>query len=114
MPMNKSLYPIDWHEIALAIKEAVDWQCQQCGMQCRRPGEPFDTHRRTLTVAHWDHYLDEKDVFLVALCPTCHNRHDGKYRAQNRARRWRRGQELAGQRNFLHLCDRLRLNIEGI
>src|SRR5687768_857231 len=62
MPMNKALYPIDWHEIALAIKEAVDWQCQQCEVQCRRPGEPFDSHRRTLTVAHWDHNLDAKEV----------------------------------------------------
>jgi hypothetical protein len=48
MPMNKSLYSIDWHEIVLAIKEVVDWQCQQCGIQSHRPGGPFDTPRRTL------------------------------------------------------------------
>jgi hypothetical protein len=49
MPMQRDQYPSNWDEIALAIKEAAGWRCQECGMQCRRPGEIFDTHRRTLT-----------------------------------------------------------------
>lgn len=50
MPMRRDQYPTDWDEIAMAVKEAAGWRCQECGMQCRRPREPFDTHRRTLTV----------------------------------------------------------------
>ena len=44
MPMDKSRYPPDWKWIAMQVKEEAGWKCQQCGMQCRRPGEPFDTH----------------------------------------------------------------------
>ena len=50
MPMDKARYPADWKKIAQTVKEKAGWVCQGCGMQCRRPGEPFDTHRRTLTV----------------------------------------------------------------
>lgn len=78
MPMKRHLYPVDWEQIAGAVKDAADWQCQQCGRQCRRPGEPFDTHRRTLTVAHWDHDTQAAAVFLVALCAPCHLRHDAQ------------------------------------
>lgn len=84
MPMKRHLYPVDWEQIARIIKEAADWQCQQCGQQCRRPGEPFDTHRRTLTVAHWDHDLDADAAFVVALCAPCHLRHDAPHRAARR------------------------------
>lgn len=52
MPMRRDAYPADWPQIALAIKEAADWICQDCGMQCRTPGEPFDTHKRTMSVHH--------------------------------------------------------------
>lgn len=63
--------------IALAIKNAAEWKCEQCGLQCRFPGEAFDTHRRTLTVAHINHVeADCRDENLVALCPKCHLRYD--------------------------------------
>jgi len=39
MPMNRSLYPDDWEAIALAVKTAANWTCQECGRPCRRPGE---------------------------------------------------------------------------
>jgi len=39
MPMDRSLYPDNWEEIALAIKTAADWTCQECDRPCRRPGE---------------------------------------------------------------------------
>ena len=87
MPMDWSRYPLDWREVAWAIKDAADWQCQQCGQQCRRPGEPFDTHARTLTVAHWDHDNMEPEVFVVALCAPCHLRHDAKRKAADRKRK---------------------------
>jgi len=75
MPMQTNRYPIDWTAIAHSIKSACDWQCQNCGMQCRRPGEPFDTHKRTLTVAHlWpdDQAPDAPIVSVAALCARCH------------------------------------------
>ena len=84
MPMQRHLYPPDWNRLATAVKAAAGWQCQLCGQQCRRPGEPFDTHRRTLTVAHWDHDPQAAVVFVVALCAPCHLRHDAHRKAQAR------------------------------
>lgn len=100
MPMRLELYPQEWNEIARAVKSACDWQCQECGLQCRRPGEPFDTHRRTLTVAHlWpeDHAPDAPIVFVAALCARCHLRADAERKARDRrakqAKRLQAGQE---------------------
>lgn len=31
MPMNRRLYPDDWEEIALAVKDEADWKCEGCG-----------------------------------------------------------------------------------
>ncbi len=55
MPMRRDLYPANWDATARAVKEAAHWICQNCGMQCRTPDETFDTHRRTMTVAHLNH-----------------------------------------------------------
>ena len=89
MPMDKSKYPSDWNTIAEAIKDAADWQCEQCGMQCRRRGEEFDTHKRTLTVAHINHVeMDCRPENLVALCSGCHLKYDAPRKAmQKRAQK---------------------------
>ncbi len=85
MPMNRSLYPDDWERIALSVKGKADWKCQQCGKQCRRPGEPFDTHRRTLTVAHMNHIPhDVRPENLKALCAVCHLKYDALHHAETR------------------------------
>lgn len=85
MPMIRSLYPEDWERIALSVKEKADWKCQQCGKQCRRPGEPFDTHRRTLTVAHMNHIpQDVRPENLKAMCAVCHLRYDAQHHAETR------------------------------
>lgn len=77
MPVDRSKYPPDWDEIAEAIKTSAEWTCESCGLQCRKPGEPFDTHRRTLTVAHINHVeSDCRPENLVALCAPCHLRYD--------------------------------------
>ena len=47
MPVDWSKYPNNWRVIALDVKVEADWQCEKCGKQCRRPGEKFDTHKRT-------------------------------------------------------------------
>lgn len=98
-PMQRHLYPPNWEEIATAVKEAAGWRCQTCGRQCRRPGEPFDSHRRTLTVAHWpdpDPMNCSRDN-LLALCPACHNRLDAPIRRQHAAQTRRESLERAGQ-----------------
>ena len=86
MPMQRELYPDDWDEIAFAVKEEAGWKCEECGLQCRKPGEPFDTHRRTLTVSHQNHDpSDCRRENLKALCSACHLRYDAKHHAATRA-----------------------------
>lgn len=88
MPMRRELYPDDWEDIAFAVKEEADWKCEWCGKQCRRPGEPFDTHRRTLTVSHQDHNpANCERSNLKALCAPCHLRYDAAHHAETRAKR---------------------------
>ncbi|NES17896.1 MAG: hypothetical protein F6K41_02990 [Symploca sp. SIO3E6] len=42
MPMNRKLYPKNWESIALEIKEAADWHCQECQRPCKRPSQSWD------------------------------------------------------------------------
>ncbi len=93
MPMDKSKYPVNWSQISLEIKERAGWICEQCKKQCRKPGEPFDSHTRTLTVAHINHVeSDCRDDNLIALCAPCHLRYDAPRKALQRivAKRARR------------------------
>lgn len=85
MPMQRERYPDKWEEIALAVKEDADWTCQACGKQCRRPDEAFDTHARTLTVAHLNHTPEDcRRENLRALCAPCHLRYDAPEKARRR------------------------------
>lgn len=85
MPVDWSKYPEDWKTIALKIKNGADWKCERCGKQCRRPGERFDTHKRTLTVAHLNHTpMDCRPENLEAMCAPCHLRYDAKHKARKR------------------------------
>ena len=88
MPMERERYPADWERIAFEKKESVGWKCERCGKQCRRPGEPFDTHKRTLTVAHLNHTPeDARPENLCAMCAPCHLRYDAQHHAETRKRR---------------------------
>lgn len=88
MPADPSLYPVDWRLIATCVKEAADWVCQECGKQCRRPGEK-GSQADTLTVHHIDHLPSNCAMDnLIALCAPCHLRADAQYHAHN-ARRTR-------------------------
>lgn len=88
MPMERERYPSDWKRIATAKKEATGWKCELCGAQCRKPGEPFDTHKRTLTVAHLNHTPEDvRPENLMAMCAPCHLRYDAKQHAETRKRR---------------------------
>ncbi len=85
MPMRKELYPKNWKEIAFQIKEKAYWKCNQCGKQCRKPGEPFDTHKRTLTVSHLNHIpQDIREENLKAMCAPCHLRYDSNHHIETR------------------------------
>lgn len=85
MPIDRSKYPDDWDEIAFEVKEEADWQCECCGKQCRRPGERFDTHKNTLTVAHCNHKpMDCRPKNLAAMCAPCHCRYDAASKAGRR------------------------------
>jgi hypothetical protein len=101
MPMDRSLYPPNWDEIAARIKDEVDWCCEFCGRTCMRPGEsaedfikristtesPEDCptvadftafpRRYVLSVAHLNHVPgDCERGNLKALCTSCHCRYD--------------------------------------
>ena len=82
MPIDRKKYPANWEKLSRIVKDEADWKCEECGMQCRRPGEPFDTHKRTLTVAHLNHRpWDCRRENLKALCSGCHLRYDAKHHA---------------------------------
>ena len=90
MPMERERYPADWEQIAFAVKERAGWKCQKCGKQCRRPGEPYDTHKNTLTVAHLNHTPEDvSKENLMAMCAPCHLRYDAVHHAETRRRRFR-------------------------
>lgn len=100
MPMNRSLYPANWEEIALQVKNESNWTCEHCGKRCKHPEETalgfieriqtnrlsecpvvaeFVSHpkRWVLTVAHLDHCPENCDRSnLRALCAPCHCRYD--------------------------------------
>lgn len=92
MPCDWSKYPTDWIAIAAEVKTKSAWVCAKCGRQCRKPGEVFDTHVRTLTVAHINHVeMDCRPENLVALCSGCHLAYDAPMKALRRIVKNRKG-----------------------
>lgn len=88
MPMQRELYPPDWPVIAHSVKQEEGWKCQECGKACRRPGDPFITHKYTLTVAHLDHNpANCARENLKAMCAPCHLKYDAKHHAETRRRK---------------------------
>lgn len=65
MPIDKSKYPANWKQIALAVKETAGWACQQCGRPCRKPGVIWGDFCNYLleadhgALSHW--YLETYD-----------------------------------------------------
>lgn len=89
--MKYTLYPAEWRAISYLIREANDWTCQMCGLQCRRPGELYLGWQYELTVAHYDHDYTSSHIFVCCLCVKCHFRHDAPHvwTARRRAERLR-------------------------
>lgn len=94
---HRDRYAENWHELATAIKDACAWECMSCGKQCRRPGEAFDTHQRTLTISHYDNDYASEGIYVVALCAPCHIRHDAQAHAAARQRTYRHRRLQDGQ-----------------
>ncbi|MEM9136498.1 MAG: hypothetical protein AAGB01_04010 [Cyanobacteria bacterium P01_F01_bin.42] len=123
MPMDRSLYPDNWDELAFQIKTEANWCCTECGRPCRQPGESFDVFlkrcwspsleaqypsyemegdrhvskagRFTLTVAHIDHEPQNCDRNnLKALCAPCHGTYDLKQMGRKRVLKAERAGQL--------------------
>lgn len=83
-------YPVEWRTVAREIKDACGYRCQQCGRQCRRPGEFYLGWEYELTVAHYHQEYAGEAVFVTALCVPCHFAHDCHHS-------WRARRRNAGQ-----------------
>lgn len=53
MPMDRSRYPANWDEIARKIKDKANWQCQECGRPCRKPGQSWADFVASLDDERW-------------------------------------------------------------
>ncbi|MFW9264185.1 HNH endonuclease [Nostoc sp. CALU 546] len=80
MPRKPSeRYPLNWSDIALDIKQSVNWRCSKCGLQCIRPDDDTSKLERSLRMAltltvHHRNFLpeDNRRENLCALCTACH------------------------------------------
>ena len=98
---HRDRYAENWCALAAEIKKLCQWQCLVCGRKCRRPGEPFDTHRRTLTISHFENDYHSEAIYVVAMCAPCHIRHDAAAHAAARQRTYRKRRLEAGQMSLV-------------
>ncbi len=114
---NRHLYPENWEDISLAVREKSGWTCQKCGKQCRKTGESiWEFVQRVklsnleitrhpikwcLTVAHLNHEpSDCCEENLMAMCAPCHLKYDADHHVQTRK---------VNQIAHLERCGQLRL-----
>lgn len=123
---RKALYPINWREISLRIRERANNCCEFCGAPngewIRRDkadlNKWFKSHegvaagllytasvKVVLTVAHLNHdETDCSDDNLKALCQRCHLTYDAQHHASNaaitRSRKKHAAAEAAGQQEL--------------
>ena len=87
-PENKSRYPADWKARSRFVRfYRAKNRCEWCNAENYKP-HPITGSKVTLTTAHiYDHRPEASDLLnLAALCQKCHNGHDAKMRARNRAK----------------------------
>ena len=82
-PENKKRYPVNWKDIRKDILKRADNKCEFCGIENYAIRE--NGSKVVLTIAHLDHTPENCDYNnLRALCQKCHNKYDGKHRAETR------------------------------
>ncbi|MEH2408037.1 HNH endonuclease [Nostoc sp.] len=65
MPSKSQVrYPENWSDIALDVKQSVDWRCSKCRLQCIRPRDDTSKISRSLRMAltltvHHKNFLPE-------------------------------------------------------
>lgn len=97
MPFDRGLYPGNWREISIAIRNRAGWCCEECGAVNGEP-HPETGSCVVLTVAHLDHDPQNCNPSnLRAWCQCCHLRYDAKLHAQHAAETRRQRQIAAGQ-----------------
>jgi hypothetical protein len=110
--MVRALYGQRWTTIARQMKDAAGWKCKRCGIQCRKPGEPYDgDHTRTLTVGHLDRQPWNLSLSnLWPMCVPCHLAYD---RRHNQRMRWFH-RKLNGKHDGEHVGYQLHLFAQGL
>jgi 5-methylcytosine-specific restriction endonuclease McrA len=103
MPMCRELYPKDWKQVSLQIRERDGWRCKWCGAENSKP-HPVTGSKVVLTVAHHpdSNPANCADGNLQALCQSCHNKLDAPMRARNRRMNKRR---ISGQMELIWSDD---------
>jgi hypothetical protein len=87
-PENKQRYPRDWKKRSQFVRQhRARNRCEFCGAENGQP-HPITGSKVVLTCAHiYDHRPEAASLLnLAALCQRCHNRHDAKFRSENRKR----------------------------
>ena len=82
MPMDREKYPVDWDQIARAVKEDAGWKCEVCGMGHMEDG----TMGSCLTVHHPDRDPGNAEARLMAACARCHLEDERMIRRRERNR----------------------------
>lgn len=61
MPMDRKRYPPNWEAIALQVKVAANWICEECNRPCRRPGETDEALMERIETEHPDWASDLRE-----------------------------------------------------
>lgn len=56
--IEKALYPKNWKDLSLRIREDANWTCKNCGRPCRRPDESKQDFLSRLQMEHPDWLMD--------------------------------------------------------
>ena len=83
-PEKKKLYPPNWEEISLLIREQAGWKCELCKSAQDKP-QIVTGAIVVLTVHHINgDPTDNRRINLIALCQKCHNRLDQPFRRKKK------------------------------
>ena len=85
-PEKKKLYPPNWAQISLLIRQQAGWKCELCKSAQNKP-QIVTGGIVILTVHHINgDPTDNRRINLIALCQCCHNRLDQPFRHKPKER----------------------------